>query len=306
VRVAFANLSEVPGDLLEGMGFTGAEVRQSFKLAARGYPVEIVYYDNARDNARALRNVQDAIARPVDVYVQYHDDAATNAEAARLLKAAGIPALAIHFPLPGCPLYTPDNAAAGRLAGEALADFALRTWPDESLVAAAVGPVAAREGDLQERVEGVAQGLHSGRPGVPLERLDTRGRPGAAAELVAQFLAAHPGRKALFATLDDATALAAKEGVSAAGRLPDCVIVSHGCDRSVHGSAEERKEIHPFNRGSILLGSVAFYLDRYGYDVLPLAVRLAQGEPVPARTVTMHRLITQANVFKVYPIFDMN
>ena len=46
--------------------------------------------------------------------------------------------------------------------------------------------------------------------------------------------------------------------------------------------------------------------DRYGYDVLPLALRLLAGETLPPRTVTQHILVTAANVFREYPPFDMN
>ena len=42
---------------------------------------------------------------------------------------------------------------------------------------------------------------------------------------------------------------------------------------------------------------------RYGYDVLPLALRLLAGEKLPPRTMTQHTLVTAANVF---PPFDMN
>jgi len=82
--------------------------------------------------------------------------------------------------------------------------------------------------------------------------------------------------------------------------------VSHGLDRSVHGGVNDRKEIDPANRGSIVIGSVAFYMDRYGYEILPLALRMLRGEPVPPRTVTAHRLVTAANVFLEYPPSDMN
>ncbi|MGH7396982.1 MAG: sugar ABC transporter substrate-binding protein, partial [Candidatus Rokuibacteriota bacterium] len=123
--VAFANLTEEPGVTLEGTGFTGREIRESFVLAARAYPVEMVYYDNHRDDARALRNAEAAIARKVDLYIQYHRGAASTAVAEKL-KAAGIKMLALNAPVPGAPLYTADNLAAGRIAGEALARFALR------------------------------------------------------------------------------------------------------------------------------------------------------------------------------------
>jgi hypothetical protein len=47
-------------------------------------------------------------------------------------------------------------------------------------------------------------------------------------------------------------------------------------------------------------------MDRYGYDVLPLALRLLAGEKLPPHTVTNHILVTGANVFREYPPFDMN
>jgi Helix-hairpin-helix containing domain len=75
---------------------------------------------------------------------------------------------------------------------------------------------------------------------------------------------------------------------------------------NIHGGASEKKEIDPNNRSSVVLGSVAYYMDRYGYDVLPLALRLLAGETLPPRTVTQHVLVTAANVFREYPPFDMN
>ena len=58
----FANLDETPGVTLEGLGFTGADVRRSFELAARTLPVDMLYFDNAGDPARAIANADAAIA----------------------------------------------------------------------------------------------------------------------------------------------------------------------------------------------------------------------------------------------------
>ena len=38
-RVAFANLNEEPGTPIEGLGFSGAEIRRSFELASRSLPL---------------------------------------------------------------------------------------------------------------------------------------------------------------------------------------------------------------------------------------------------------------------------
>ncbi|HKC06060.1 MAG TPA: substrate-binding domain-containing protein [Methylomirabilota bacterium] len=303
--VAFANLTEEPGVTLEGTGFTGREIRESFTLAARAYPLEMVYYDNQRDDARALANAEAAIARKVDLYIQYHRGGASVAVAEKL-KAAGIKVLAVNAPIAGVPLYTADNLAAGRVAGEALAQFALRAWRGQPMAAAIVGPVSAAEERVPERVQGVTQALGQRLPGVRVTALDTRGNPAQVGPLVGKFLATHPTGRLLLAATDDATALAVKAALEAGGRVHDSVIVSHGVDRSIHGGMNDRREIDPSNRGSILVGSVAFYLDRYGYEVLPLAMRMLRGEAVPARVTTRHVLVTAANVFSEYPPYDMN
>jgi ribose transport system substrate-binding protein len=303
--VAFANLTEEPGVTVEGTGFTGREIRESFTLAARAHPVEMVFYDNQRDEARTVANAEAAIARRVDLYIQYHRGAA-NTVVAEKLKAAGIPLLALNYPIPGAPVYTADNVAAGRIAGEALVQFASRSWRGQPMAAAVIGNLSATVDRVPERAQGVTEALALGLPAVRVATLDTKGNPAQVGPLLGKFLAGQPRGKLLLAATDDTTALALKAAVEAAGRAQDTAIVSHGVDRSIHGGMNDRKEIDPANRGSIVIGSVAFYLDRYGYDVLPLAMRMLRGEGVPPRVVTRHILVTAANVFIEYPPYDMN
>ncbi|MFI5329301.1 MAG: sugar ABC transporter substrate-binding protein, partial [Candidatus Rokuibacteriota bacterium] len=245
------------------------------------------------------------IARKVDLYIQYHRGAASAAVGEKL-RAAGIKVLALNYPVPGAPLYTADNLAAGRIAGEALAQFSLRAWRAQPVAAAVVGNVSAAEDRVPERVQGVTQVLGRLLPAARVTTLDTKGNPAQVAPLLGRFIVAHPTSKLLLAATDDATALALKAAVESAGRVHDTAIVSHGVDRSVHGGMNDRKEIDPSNRGSILVGSVAFFLDRYGYEVLPLAMRMLRGEAVPPRVTTRHVLVTAANVFVEYPPYDMN
>ena len=304
--VAFANATEDPGVTLEGTGFTGAEVRESITLAARPYPIDLVFYDNQRNDARAVANAEAAVARKVDLYIQYHRGAAANAIVGRKLAAAGIPVLAVNDPVPGAPLYTIDNAAAGRIAGEALAQFAARTWAGQPMAAVIIGRVGDGADRVPERVQGVSEALQQRLPDARLTILDTQGNPAQVAPLLGGFLASQTSRKILIAATDDVTALAAKSAVETAGRVRDTAIVSHGVDRAIHGGANDRKELDPSNRGSIVIGSVAFYLDRLGYAVLPLAVRMLRGEPVPPVTTAPHKLVTAVNVFVEYPPYDMN
>src|SRR5271165_3978145 len=141
-RIAFANLDETPAVTLEGLGFTGADLRRGFELAARTMPVEMLWFDNAADPARAIANAEAAIAAQVDLLIEYNADTEANAEIARRLAAAGIPALALIDALPGAPLYGPDNRAAGRIAGQALGAFARENWPGEPVFGVLIGDLA--------------------------------------------------------------------------------------------------------------------------------------------------------------------
>jgi ribose transport system substrate-binding protein len=305
-QVAFANLNEEPGTSIDGLRFSGAEIRRSFELASRSLPLDMIYYDNGGDAGKALANAADAVSRKVDLLIEYNSDAEANAEIGRQLKAAGIPVLALNHPIPGAPLYAADHLTAGRIAGQTLGQFARENWSDQTVVAAILGDVADPSPSVAARIAGVTEGLRQELPNVPPTLLDSAGHPVRAEGVLAKFLGTQVRRKVLVATLDDASALAAKSAIETAGRTSDCVIVSQGASRIIHGGASEKKEIDPANRGSIVLGSVAYYLDRYGYEVLPIAMRMLRGEQVPAQTLTKHALISAKNVFREYPPYDMN
>jgi ribose transport system substrate-binding protein len=304
--VGFANLTNDPGARLEGLGFSGEEVRSSFVLGARGLPVELVLYDNARDRAKAVANAEDAVQRKLDLYIQYCDDPAANDEVARRLAAAQIPALAVNHPVGNAPLYAADNREAGRIAGEALGKFALATWPGRVHAAAILGAVKDPARVVQDRIAGITEGLQKHLPEVAPSQLDSGGDFLEAQAQLRRFLAKESGAQTLVATLDDTTALAAKLAVETANRVPDTVIVSQGCDTSVRGGTSSNKVIHPNNRNSVVLGSVAYFCDRYGSEILPLTLKMLRGQPVPPRSFTGHVLVTARNVFRIYPPIDMN
>jgi ribose transport system substrate-binding protein len=176
-RIALANLDETAGVTLERLGFTGSDVRRSFELAARTLPVDMFHFDNAGDPARAVANAEAAIAAKVDLLIEYNADAEANAEIARRLAAAALPALALVDPLPGAPLFGPDNRAAGRIAGRALGDFVRETWPDQQVLGVLIGDLADPGPAVGDRVQGITEGVHESLPSLKLASLDTGGQP---------------------------------------------------------------------------------------------------------------------------------
>src|SRR5215472_13568816 len=187
-KVALANLDETPGVTLEGLGFTGSDVRRSFEMAARTRPVDMLYFDNAGDPARAIANAEAAIAAKVDLLIEYNADRDANAEIARRLAAAGIPALALVGPLPGAPLYGPDNRAAGRIAGRALGAFAQENWPGQPVMGVLIGDLADPGLAIADRVEGIGEGVRESLPALKFASLDTGGQPIRADALLTKFL----------------------------------------------------------------------------------------------------------------------
>ncbi|HLN08489.1 MAG TPA: substrate-binding domain-containing protein, partial [Xanthobacteraceae bacterium] len=281
---------------LDGLGFTGVDIRSGFELAARQLPVDMVYFDNAGDAERAVANADAAIAAHVDLLIEYNADAEANAEIARRLSTARIPVIALVEPLPGAPRYAPDNLEAGRIAGRALGRFAQETWPDTKVLGVLIGDLADPGSAVRERVQGITQGVQDALPGFSFAMLDTGGRSVRADALLTKFLLTERGRRVLVATLDDLSAIYARNAIALNGRQSECIIVSQGCDRNIHGGINEKKELDPSNRSSVVLGSVAYFMDRYGYEVLPLALRLLAGETLPPLTVTHPVLITGANI----------
>src|SRR5260221_14742019 len=114
-RVAFANLNEEPGTRIDGLGFTGAEIRRSFELASRSLPVDMIYYDNGGDAEKALGNAKDAVSSMVDLFIEYNSDARANAEIVRELKTAGIVFLAVDYSIPGVPVFKTDDNGGRRV-----------------------------------------------------------------------------------------------------------------------------------------------------------------------------------------------
>jgi hypothetical protein len=80
--------------------------------------------------------------------------------------------------------------------------------------------------------------------------------------LFAKFLQTQRDQRLLIATRDDLAAVYAKNAIEMNRRQSDCIIVSQGLDPIIDGGASEKKEIDPNNRGSVVLGSVAYYMDR--------------------------------------------
>ena len=54
--------------------------------------------------------------------------------------------------------------------------------------------------------------------------------------------------------------------------------------------------------GTRLIGTVAYFPERYGEELIPLALGLLENKPVPPATFVKHQLLTPKNVNLIYPL----
>jgi ribose transport system substrate-binding protein len=208
---------------------------------------------------------------------------------------ANIPVIAIGAPRPGAIYYGPDNYVAGYIGGRFLGRWAKQNWKggaDELLLLDIdiAGPLQML------RMRGFEAGVRQTLPAMQdmgAVRLQGRGEFVRSFELVRSHLRRSRRRRTLVGAAFDPSALGALYAFQEAGRAGDCTIVSLG------GCVEARLELR--KPGTRLVGAVAFSVDRYGDDVLRLALDVLRKKPVPAAVTVKHHVLTARNVDHYYP-----
>lgn len=101
-------------------------------------------------------------------------------------------------------------------------------------------------------------------------------------------------RRTLVGTVNDICALAAVRAFEDAGASALCAVMGQNALRAV------RDELR--RPGTRLIGSVAYFPERYGEDLIPLAMAMLQKRPIPSAIFVKHQLLTARNVDEVYAL----
>jgi ribose transport system substrate-binding protein len=271
------------------------EVGASLLRAAQAASVELIAVDNRYDPRIALRNADHLIREGVDLIVEFQtDEAAAPAIASKFLEA-GIPMIAIDIPHPGASYFGANNYEAGLVGGRHLGRWANKHWQgvaDEILLLE-----IRRAGSVpQTRILGMLVGTtevvkpnYQGK----VTNLDADGQFRTALECVRKHLRSTKSKRILVGAANDPSALGALRAFQEAGRAAECAIVSHNAEPE--GRAELRD---PQSR---LIGSVAYFPEKYGPDVLRLALDILERKPTSPAVFVKHQLITPENVNHLYP-----
>ncbi|MCO6452794.1 MAG: sugar ABC transporter substrate-binding protein [Caldilineales bacterium] len=289
-KIGFANL-------VENIVFTQL-VRESIeKAAAEAGNVELLLADNNLDGATALANADNFILQGVDGVIEFQTDEKFGNVMMDKFRKEGIPVIAIDIPMPGATFFGADNYGAGRMAGEAAAEWVKANW-DGQVDAVLVlelpqsGPIPAAR--MQGQVEGLLDNLDVEVPEDMIFYLDSKNTQDEAFRVVGDTLPSIPDAHHVVAVnINEGTASGTMAAFDAAGRTEDVIVVAQGADPE--GQDNMVKE------GSRHIGSTAYFPERYGEWLIPAIIDALECKVLPPAIYVDHVFINKDNLCEYYP-----
>lgn len=273
------------------------DVRRGLERAAADCKnINLVIADNKLSGAEALRVADRLIDREVDLVVEYQIDFETGGLIMDKFHQANIPAIAVDIPMVGATYFGIDNYRAGFAGGEAIGRWLQREWAGQfDKVIVLEEPRAGLP--LASRNQGQIDGLKEILGPIPQDKfifLDSGNTSAISEREVYKTLQSWPGyQRFVVLCFNSDAAIGALQAARKLKREPDVVIVGQGADRLL---LDEIRKL-----GSRIIGSTAYMPERYGAQILDLALKILAGEPVPPAFYTDHVFIDRDNIDRYYP-----
>ena len=284
------------GFATQGCTMFAQEVLRSIQLVSARENVHLITLDNRYSAKEALRNADLLVKERVDLVLEFQTYERVAPVVASKFLEANTPVIAIEVPHPGATYFGANNYKAGLIAGRALGRWTRERWHGkvEQLLLLEL-PIA---GSLVElRMTGFVDGLRAELPeivNVPALHLNGRGDFEQVLETMRQFLRRSRVKRTLIGTVNDVCSLAVLRAYEEIGASEKISVVSQNC------IPEVRQELR--RPGTPLIGSVAYFPERYGNDIIPLALSILRKKQMASAVFVKHQLITPRNVDLVYPL----
>ena len=123
--------------------------------------------------------------------------------------------------------------------------------------------------------------------------LDGDGKLGESFEAMRRHLRVTKSRRLLVGAINDPSALGALRAFQEAGRAESCAIMGQ------NASPEGRDELRQLD--TRLIGSVANFPEKYGPEIVAVALDILHRRPVPPAVFVKHQLVTPDTVNHIYP-----
>lgn len=272
------------------------DVTASLHQAASRDHVQLITLNNNYSARKALSNADLLIRERVDLVIEFQTYERVAPMIAAKFLDANIPVIALEVPHPGATFFGANNYQAGLMGGRALGRWANETWRgrvDEVLLLEL--PIAGSL--VQLRTGGFLAGLRAEIPNIeklPTVHLDAKGDYERVLDAVRRHLRRKKAKRTLIGAVNDTAALAAVHAFEEAGAGPQCAAMGQ------NGIKEARMELR--KNGSRLIGTVAYFPERYGAELIPLAINVLEKKPIANATFVKHQLLTARTVDLIYPL----
>jgi ribose transport system substrate-binding protein len=271
------------------------DVSAGLQRAATAQGIELISVDNRYSAKIAQRNADVLVREKVDLVIEFQTDEHVAPIVAAKYREAGIPLIAIEVPHPGATYFGANNYEAGLIGGRHLGRWAKQQRCSDADEVVLI--TLDRAGSLPRmRLTGMLVGMKDAYP--PLETckvsyLDGDGKLGDSFDVMRRHVRASHARRMLIGAINDPSALGALRAMQEAGRGETCAVM--GQNASPEGRAELREP------GTRLIGSVAYFPEKYGAEILAVAIDILNRRPVPPAVFVKHQLVTPENVDHIYP-----
>src|ERR1035437_2331890 len=275
-------------------GFSRAVTRGIVESAEHA-DVDIVLVDNQYSPEVAVANAEMLLDEKIDLMMEFQ----THASVASLISGQAIKdnvqLIAIEIPHPEATYFGVNNCQAGIVAGRHIANWADQHWEGKVDEVLLVG--MPQVGSLPEaRLTGSLLGIRETLPNladIKISVVSGNGQRDTSHEAVRQHLKSSTAKRVLVSAINDLSAIGAQDAFKEAGCLQNCAIVGQ------NGSIEARLEMR--DPDSRLVGSVAYFPEQYGEQLVPLALNiLSRRNPVPRAVYIKHQLLTPSNLKQYY------
>jgi ribose transport system substrate-binding protein len=237
----------------------------------------------------ALEVADRFVAQKLDLVIEYQIDEQVGSRIMDKFQQVGVPVIAVDIPMVGATFFGVDNYRAGHMAGIALGNWLEQHWA--GCLDRLVILVEPRAGALPAvRIQGQLDGLQSVLGQVPVEKQLTLNSGNTSevseAEMVVALRQLPEAHRIAVICFNDDAAIGVLAAARKMRREQDVVIVGQGADRRV------REELR--RPGSRIIGSTAYTPERYGEKLIPLALKILRGEPVPPAVYLEHTFVSVA------------
>ncbi|MBZ5516094.1 MAG: hypothetical protein LAN62_14850 [Acidobacteriia bacterium] len=222
--------------------------------------------------------------------VEFQIDGAAAPDVASKLQSAGIPLIAVDIPHPGATHLRADNHLAGLAGRRCLGHYATQRWQDsvdEILLLEIARPGPLVHTRVDEILDGTKEAFSAAEI-CRVVRLDAKGEFRASLECVRNYPYISSARHILVGAANDPSAVGGLRAFQECGRSANCAVVAQNAE------PEARSEMR--ETGTRLIGSVAYFPERYWDAIVRIATHVLAGKNVPPAAFTTHQLVTPENV----------